>query len=111
MMMKNKKSGIKYIDEKYSFELEDYIRQLRVLTEAMNNLHAECASIFPGAKHLYYAIKEVKDIIRDLVIKASGLEESIKKELGTERYDIYAKVNEKFKEEFDKWLSEAKKEE
>ena len=101
---------IKYIDDAYSAEIADYIKQLKILLETMRKLHSECGSIFPGALHLYNAIEEVKNILRDIIIEASGLEEAIKKELGSGNYELYSQINKNFEKKLKEVQDDREKE-
>ena len=95
-----KKIKLKSIVEDYTPELESYVNQLRIFSQALHAIHRDCMLLFPAARYLLEGIEELKELIKTEVVRLTGLDEAIKNMLQDAHYEEIKKLNEDFR----KWL-------
>ena len=78
-MKKNKEAVIKEIDERYSADLDDYIKQLDIVLEAETRIMNECGLIYPAIKPISKAIRLCIGNIKNILVAESNLTEEHKK--------------------------------
>jgi len=90
--------------KQYSYQMQDYLRQLDIILKAIDKIMTSCGLIYPAVKFLMDAKEDIIEAIKQQALRDLGVIEELKKKIDESTTNYYWNWN----KEFEEWRKERK---